>query len=222
MQKWRGCFLHVGMIPVSHKEIQKKSKQEKSAVANLYPNRELDLNESVLTAVFHILRRQPWKTMAHTTWAAMKHLFLPLALLAALLGAWPPAAAAQARNYDVLTADVPFKFNIGNRTFRPGHYEFVFAGAGLIVLRDARAHAVASLITRSIDVDLPSTETKLIFKTQKKQSQLARICIENRSQVLEVVGEELAMRQAPAPPPPLPPNVVNSLFDRRSAPGMKQ
>jgi hypothetical protein len=64
-------------IPGRPQEIQKKSKQEKSAVAHMYPNRELDLNDSVLVAVYRVLRRQPWKAMALRTWDTLKR-FLQL------------------------------------------------------------------------------------------------------------------------------------------------
>jgi hypothetical protein len=56
-----------------------------------------------------------------------------------------------------------------------------------------------------------------VFNNQKEHSQLAQIGMENRSQVLDVVGEEMAVRQAPVqvPLPMLPPD-VNALFDRRT------
>ena len=73
-----------------------------------------DTNTSAVLAVYRILRRQPWKTMAITTWDHMRR-FLHLALLATSLGALLPTLA-QARLYDVVSSDVPFKFQIGERT----------------------------------------------------------------------------------------------------------
>ena len=143
-------------------------------------------------------------------------------LVAALLACVRPAAA-QARTYDVFTADVPFKFNIGNRTFRPGHYQFIFAGAGLLALRDAKKHVVASIIYRPINTGTPSPASKLVFKALKKHTQqLARICIQNQSQVLEILEEELAIRQTAPPPPALLPQGIESMFERSSVPRLRQ
>src|SRR5580704_752781 len=101
------------------RQIQKNSKQEKLAVTNLLPDRDLrEPNSSVLTAAFYALRRQPWKSLAIRTWDTMKR-FLQLALIAASLTAMLPPATAHARTYDVMNADVPFAFSIGERTFRP-------------------------------------------------------------------------------------------------------
>jgi hypothetical protein len=140
-------------------------------------------------------------------------------LLAGLL-AFLPSASAQARTYDAFRADVPFKFNIGNRTFRAGHYQFVVVGAGLMALRDAKERTIASLITRPVETDAPLSSSKLVFKTQKKRYRLSQIVMENRSQVLEILGEQIAMRPAPQPSVwSMPPD--NSLFERHDAPGFK-
>jgi len=90
-------------------------------VNNYIPRGEFrDTNSSAVLAVYRILRRQPWKTMAITTWDHMRR-FLHLALLATSLGALLPTLA-QARLYDVVSSNVPFKFQIGERTFNPGRY----------------------------------------------------------------------------------------------------
>jgi hypothetical protein len=150
-------------------------------------------------------------------------LSLQTTLLAVLLAACLPPLAAQARTYDVLTANVPFKFNIGSRTFSPGHYEFIFVGNGLMALRDAKQHAVAMLMTRSIEGSAPALETKLVFKSQKKNhsQRLAQIYVEKNAQVLEVMGEETAIQQNTPPPAAMLPPGVDSMFDRRSVSGFK-
>jgi hypothetical protein len=130
-------------------------------------------------------------------------------------------AAAQVRTYDVLTADVPFKFNIGNRTFHPGHYQFVLVGANLLALRDAKLHTVASIITRSVETSGPAPNTKLVFDTRKKNARLAKICLESRSQVLEVLGEQLAMPSSLPLTPPLPAEGF-SFSNRSDVPRLKQ
>jgi len=148
--------------------------------------------------------------------------YLYSTLLAVLLLASQLTAAAQAHTYETLTFDVTFNFDIGTRTFRPGHYQLVFVGADLAVLRDAKKHTIASLITRPIEIGWPSPETKVVFDNQKNRSRLSRICIQYRLEVIDVIGEQLAIRQPPpvfAPPAPFG---ISSLFDRRSAPGFKQ
>lgn len=187
-------------------------------MANPYPTREIDSNESVVTAVFRVLRRQPWKTMAARTWDTVSRLFLS-ALFAISLTVLL-ATAAQARTYDVMAADVPFQFNIGNRTFRPGHYQLIFADNGLLVLRDSHAHVITSLVTRPIETSGPLPSTKLVFDRRKKHAQLAQIFIENRSQILEVLGEELVVRQSILPPAPSLPVGTFSFSD--SQPRLKQ
>lgn len=149
--------------------------------------------------------------------------YLHCTLLAVLLLAsqLPAAAVAQARTYETLIFDVPFNFDIGARTFRPGHYQLVFVGADLAVLRDEKRRTIASLVTRPIELGWPSPETKIIFDNHKNHSRLSRICIQYRLQVIDVVGEQVAMRQ-PQPVFPRPaPFDVNSLLDRRSAPGLR-
>lgn len=186
-------------------------------MTHLFPNQDLrDPNSSVLVAAFYALQRQPWKALAIRTWETMKRLML-VTMLVVSLTAWLTPATAHARTYDVLNADVPFKFQIGSRTFHPGHYQFIFVGPGLVMLRDSHERVIASLVTRSRDIDGPAPATKLVFNKQKKNSQkLAQIWMESRSQILDVVGEEMAIRQAPLPgPPPAVRPDVESLLDRR-------
>jgi hypothetical protein len=142
-------------------------------------------------------------------------------LLAALVAAPLLPAKAQARTYDVVTADVPFKFNIGDRAFRSGHYQFVVVGAGLLALRDAKAHTVASLVARPVETGEPSPATKLIFDMNRKHARLEKIYLESRSQVLVVLGEQLAVRPSPAQTPPLP-DPSFSFSGRSDVPRLKQ
>lgn len=192
-------------------------------MTNFLPDQEIrDSNSSALVAVYYVLRRQPWKILAIRVWDTMKQV-LQAALLAALLGTLVKPAAAQARTYDVLTADVPFKFNIGNRTFRPGQYQFIMVGNGLLALRDEKAHVIGSLTTRSIETGAPATTSKLVFDTKTKHARLAQIWLSGSSQIVEILGEEYTVRRPSSPPPAIPWDVnINSLFDRSTAPGMKQ
>ncbi len=169
-------------------------------MTNTYSYPEMhEPNSSAVMAVFHVLRRQPWNQWAAKALDVTKRL-LTVALVAASLTALVPSAAAHARTYEVLSADVPFKFAVGDRTFGPGHYQFIFAGTGLVVLRDARQHVVASFITKWVETSEQAAETKLVFDTpQNKRARLAQIRIQSRSQALEFVGEELAVQSLRPP-----------------------
>jgi hypothetical protein len=152
----------------------------------------------------------------------LRHIALFVATLAALM--FP--AAAQARTYEVFTVDVPFKFNIASRTFQPGQYQFVLTGPGLLALRDGNGRFIASLITRSVKTGAPSTTSKLVFDHHKKNAQLIRLCLENRSQALEIMGEQFAMRSEPFPATIVIPGAITpsieTLFEGHLSKGLKQ
>lgn len=127
-----------------------------------------------------------------------------------------------ARTYDVMDANVPFKFKVGERTFRPGHYQLIMVGNGLVALRDSRAHIVDTITTRSVEMGAAAPTTKLVFQNEKKVKRLNEIWLANRREVLQVVGEELAFRQpTPAQAPPAIPFDAYSLFGGWGPPGMK-
>ena len=91
---------------------------------------------------------------------------------------------------------MPFKFNVGDHSFSPGHYEFIFNGHGLVSMRDSHAKVVATFVTRSLSAEAPAAASKLVFRHQKKRPYLSQIWIESQSEVTEILGEELAMRPA--------------------------
>ena len=189
-------------------------------MTNYLPNREvLDTNSSAVLAVYRILRRQPWKAMAITTWDHMRR-FLHLALIATSLGALLPTLA-QARLYDIVSSDVPFKFQIGERTFNPGRYDFIIASPGVVAMRDSHKHIVANIATRPRTGGL-ANNPKLVFNTHSKTAQLIQIWAERGEPGMDVVGEEKAVRTMQ---PALPVNTfqpgLEFLMDRPSAPGFK-
>lgn len=143
-------------------------------------------------AVENLRKKETMKSLRHST----------LTLLFCLTFLLP--AAAQVHTYEVITADVPYKFAIGQHTFRPGRYDFILAGAGLMAIRDHSKHVVASVITRTMEDAKPSSSTRLLFDRTKKRARLDKIYLEHRTQVLEIVGEQLAMRSAPPQAPSLP------------------
>jgi hypothetical protein len=151
---------------------------------------------SALLAAFRTKRRQMQELLATQTWDLASRVVYAAVFVAALAFLlFSPAA--QARSYDVFTADVPFKFNVGDRTFRPGHYEFIFAGPGLVAMRDSQKEVVGSFVTRAISARTPAPSSKLVFVNAKKHQQLSQIWLENRAEGVQIVGEELAIRSAP-------------------------
>jgi hypothetical protein len=189
-------------------------------VRNVLPKGEYrDPNTSAVFAIYSVLRRQPWKSMAITTWDAMKRLFLA-GLLAASVGALLPPAVAHATTVKMLTSNVPFDFQVGDRTFKSGRYQFVVLSPGRLAIRDSHAHYLALITTRDRETKGPVNKTKLVFDTRKKHAQLVEIWVEDNSQIMDIVGEEIVARPATIGPPP-PMLDVNSLFERRAEPGLK-
>lgn len=188
---------------------------------NYIPRGEFrDTNTSAVVAVYRILRRRPWKTLAITTWDHMRR-FLHLALLATSLGALLPTLA-QARLYDVVSSDVPFTFQIGDRTFQPGHYDFIVASPGVVAMRDSHGHVVANIATRTRTTGGLASSTKLVFNRNTKTAQLIQIWASKGQLGKDVVGEENTGRAAQSASP------VNTgapgfdfLMERPASPGMK-
>ena len=191
-------------------------------MTNALPNGEYrDPNTSAVFAIYSILRRQPWKTMAIKTWDAMKRLFLA-GLLAASLGSLLPPAMAHARSYKVLSSYVPFAFQIGERTFKPGRYEFIVAAPGIVAMRDSRDRVIASITTRTKTTGGPTIASKLVFNTHTKTAQLIQIWAVTGEPGLDVMGEEKSVRttQPAAAGNMLQPG-LEFLMERPPSPGLK-
>ena len=129
------------------------------------------------------------------SWKLIVAPFLIVALLAPI--------AALARSYPTFTADVPFEFTIGERKFKPGTYTFVILGPGLVALEDGKKHVLTTLITRDIRTadSSPSASPHMFFDKQKGRLHLASLWMGNSAQGLEIVGEQVAMRENQLPPP---------------------
>jgi hypothetical protein len=188
---------------------------------NYIPRGEFrDTNTSAVLAVYRILRRQPWKTMAITTWDHMRR-FLHVALLATSLGALLPTLA-QARLYDVVSSDVPFKFQIGERTFNPGRYDFILAAPGVVAMRDSHGHVVANIATRPRTTGGLATRTKLVFNRHTKTAQLIQIWATKNEPGMDVVGEEKTVQTVqPASPVNTWAPGFDFLIQRPASPGLK-
>jgi hypothetical protein len=57
------------------RDIKRENLSREIRLANPYPNREIDLNCSFFVAVFRVLRRQDWKTLAVRKWATISRCF---------------------------------------------------------------------------------------------------------------------------------------------------
>jgi len=181
----------------------------------------LRTTRTALLTAFRAPRRQFWEVLASATWDNVSralHAIMFAAALAVLLF----SPAAHARSYDVFTADVPFKFNVGERTFRPGHYEFIFVGPGLVAVRDAQKEVIGSFITRTITTQTPAPSSKLVFVNDKKRQQLSQIWLENRTEGVQILREELAVRSTPPKPPVIAPDAMLFLTGRPEGPRLKQ
>jgi hypothetical protein len=190
-------------------------------VNNYIPRGEFrDTNTSAVLAVYRILRRQPWKAMAITTWDHMRR-FLHLALLATSLGALLPTLA-QARLYDVVSSDVPFTFQIEERTFKPGRYDFILAAPGVVAMRDSRQHIVVNIATRTRTTGGLASSTKLVFNRHSKTAQLIQIWASKGQPGMDVVGEEKTVQTVqPASPVNTWAPGFDFLMQRPASPGLK-
>jgi len=129
---------------------------------------------------------------------------------------------AEAKSYQVLSSYVPFKFQIGERTFKPGRYDFIIAGPGIVAMRDEHEHFVASIATRSRTAGGVAMRAKLVFNTHTKTAQLIQIWAATGQPGMDVVGEEKSVRSEQSASPV---NVYQPgfefLMERPSAPGFK-
>ncbi len=153
------------------------------------------------------------------------HVFALILLTSALAPAGAYAqeeAKPDARTYPAFTVNVPFKFTLGERTFNAGNYQFVVLGPGLLAVLNTKTRVVVHLITRDTQPAEVPASTRLIFTSPGKgYSKLTSILLERHPRGLEIVGEEIAMRQAPprSPDPLIP---LDLFFPQARSPLPKQ
>lgn len=124
---------------------------------------------------------------------------IALTVLAALLA----PITVLARSYQTFTVDVPFEFTIGERKFKPGTYTFVILGPGLMAVENAKKHVLTTLVTRDIrSAEDISSAPRAFFDKRKGRNHLASVWMGNGRPGVEIVGEQVAMRQAPPSQPP--------------------
>lgn len=195
-------------------------------MSNSLPNAEpRDYNSSAVLALYDLLRRQPWKTVVIRTWNTVRRLLLSTLVAASLATSFATflPTVAEAKSYQVLSSYVPFKFQIGDRTFKPGRYDFIMAGPGIVAMRDEHEHFVASITTKSRTAGGVAISPKLVFNTHTKTAQLIQIWAAKGGPGMDVVGEVTAVRpvQATVPVNALQPG-FEFLMDRSAAPGLKR
>jgi hypothetical protein len=135
----------------------------------------------------------------------MKHSWKSQVLVFSLAALLLAGAAAQdqpqahERTYPTFAVAVPFKFSVGQRTFHAGRYQFILLGPGLLALCDLeKKRMVATLLTRPMQTTTVPTATKAVFTNDRKYVRLTSILLEHQAQGLEVLGEEVAIRQSPS------------------------
>lgn len=116
---------------------------------------------------------------------------LTLGLLTALL----LPARAQNTAYQTFKATVPYEFKIGKHKFKPGAYELIVVGPGLMVVRDARGQVLTRLLTRAIQGPQTTSPPHWVFEVRKGPVQLTSVWMQNNAWGLEILGEEVAMQQ---------------------------
>ncbi len=106
-------------------------------------------------------------------------------------------AGAQDHSYQTFKTKVAFRFKAGNRMLKAGTYELVVVGPGLLVLRDEKAHPLMTLLTRTILQDERPAPARWVFSNNNGESTLAQVWMPNNQWGLEILGEEVAMREKP-------------------------
>jgi hypothetical protein len=137
---------------------------------------------------------QPWKERVNVH---SRKSIIALTLFIVLLA----PVVAQARAYQTFTVDVPFEFTIGDRKFKPGTYIFVILGPGLMTVENAKKRVITTLMTRDIRAADATVSPRMYFDKKNGHNHLASIWMGNGAAGLEIIGEEVAMRQTQPPPP---------------------
>jgi hypothetical protein len=94
-------------------------------------------------------------------------------LLLAVL--WLGGAAYAQFTPKVIKVNIPFEFNVGNKTFPAGSYSLVQPLQHFLVLRDARGQTIASAFTEGIESATPTAAPKLKFDSVAGQYTLTEV-----------------------------------------------
>src|SRR5579864_775534 len=112
-------------------------------------------------------------------------------------------AGAKTRTYLAFDAKVPFSFNVGERKFHAGDYEFVVAGSGLMVMRDGKRRVLTTLLTRDLRAQEQPGPPRLVFEKEKGRTRLVSIWMEKGIQGFQILREQVSMPRLQVSPPEL-------------------
>ncbi|HVO81486.1 MAG TPA: hypothetical protein VMT28_12185 [Terriglobales bacterium] len=115
----------------------------------------------------------------------MKHL-IARTLTSLSLAVLLLAGMAHAQYASVIKLKVPFEFVVGGQTFPAGEYSLVRTAPYLLVLRDAQAHSLMNVITRSTEAASAPTSPRVRFYTDGERHVLAQVWQQGDS-----IGQEL-------------------------------
>ena len=96
-----------------------------------------------------------------------------------------PAAQAQS-GPQIIKANIPFEFGVGNQVFPAGSYSLVSTPPALLELRDAEGHILTKVLTNSVEASKTTVTPKLQFRSEGGRYSLAQVWQENHS-----IGQEL-------------------------------
>lgn len=108
-------------------------------------------------------------------------------LASLLLGVLTLGPAAQAQHAEqVIKANIPFEFSVGNQVFPAGTYSLVSSAPALLDLRDAEGHTLARVLTNSVETLKAPVSPTLEFNSEGGRYSLAQVWQENAS-----IGQQL-------------------------------
>jgi hypothetical protein len=121
-------------------------------------------------------------------------------LLALLMTVMLVSAEAQQHTYQSFNSNIPFSFNIGERKFHAGYYEFIVAAPGMMVMRDAHQHILATLLTRELQGIDREVDSRMVFDQGKHRTRLLSIWMPRGAQGFEILREDVPLRRSVPPP----------------------
>jgi hypothetical protein len=104
-----------------------------------------------------------------------------------LLGVLTLGSTAHAQRAEqVIKANIPFEFAVGDQVFPAGSYSLVSTAPALLELRDTEGRTLAKVLTNSVETVKTPTSPKLQFNREAGRYSLAQVWQENYS-----IGQQL-------------------------------
>jgi hypothetical protein len=99
--------------------------------------------------------------------------------VAALAFVFSLAGISQAQVVGLLTADVPFAFSVGKKTFPAGNYQVARDQEGRVSLRDPRGHVLVTVMSVPVAAVSAPVATKLVFQANGGGYALSQVWVAN-------------------------------------------